>query len=155
MHVVVAQVGDFSSWLSLAAEVEFLFGPMVNEPNFRQVLDKNISRGTAYCVREGGGKVSVPLLGGLLFSPKPPKYTIGWLAVARQYRRRGIGHRLVKYVFGLVQPPAEMIVTTFGEDIEAGRPARRFYRKLGFHPAEMAPDGPEGGSRQIYRRIFH
>ncbi|WP_204021287.1 hypothetical protein [Sinosporangium siamense] len=30
--------------------------------------------------------------------------------------------------------------------------ARTFYEQLGFTPAEAAAPGPEGGSRQVYRR---
>jgi hypothetical protein len=43
-------------------------------------------------------------------------------------------------------------VETFGEDVAPGRPARRFYERLGFRCAEALPPGPEGGSRQLYRR---
>ncbi len=57
MKVFVAQNGDFSAWLSLAAEVEFLFGPMVEEPGFHRALRKNIARGSAYCLRKGDGPV--------------------------------------------------------------------------------------------------
>jgi ribosomal protein S18 acetylase RimI-like enzyme len=120
MSIFVAQNEDFSPWLYLAAEVEPLFGPMVNEPGFHQALHKNIERGTAYCIRENNGPSGTPLLGGLLFSPKPPEYTIGWLAVAQQYRRCGVGRLLVEYVINLVVPPAEMSVTTFGKDSEGG-----------------------------------
>ena len=61
---------------------------------------------------------------------------------------------LVGHAYGLVQPPAELVVVTFGEDNVAGQPARPFYRRLGFHPAEQAPAGPEGGSRQVFRLLF-
>jgi GNAT superfamily N-acetyltransferase len=93
-------------------------------------------------------------LGGLLYSPKPPLYTIGWLAVTRLYRRRGIGRTLIEHVFSLVEPSAEFVVTTFGADSRAGLPARCFYERMGFLPAELAPNGPEGGSRQVYRRMI-
>jgi GNAT superfamily N-acetyltransferase len=155
MKVSVAQPEDFPAWLRLAAEVELLFGqPMANSPWFHSMLRRNIERGMAFCVREGDGPPGAPLLGGLFFSPKPPLYTIGCLAVAQRSRRRGVGTSLVEHVIDLVQPPAEMVVTTFGPDVEGGHPARRFYESMGFHPAEPAPNGPEGGSRQIYRRIF-
>jgi GNAT superfamily N-acetyltransferase len=153
--VVMAQTEDIPAWLNLAAEVEPLFGPMVNEPSFLRALHKNIAQGTAFCVRDADGPPGVSLLGGLLFSPKPPVYTIGWLAVTQQYRRHGIGQRLVEYVLDLVTPPAELVVTTFGADNVAGEPARRFYERMGFHAAEAAPDGPEGGSRQVFRRILN
>lgn len=154
MHVAIAERQDNAGFLSLAAEVEHLFGPMVNEPHFLDSLRRNIARGTAFCVREKGGPPGAPLMGGLLFSAKPPVYTIGWLVVAERHRHTGVGTLLVEHAVGLVRPPAEMVVTTFGADVDEGRPARRFYERLGFRPAEMAPPGPEGGSRQVYRRTF-
>jgi GNAT superfamily N-acetyltransferase len=154
VRVLIAQEEDVPSWLALAAEVEPLFGPMVHEPGFLEALRRNIARGTAFCVREGDGPPGKPLMGGLLFSPKPPVYTIGWLAVARRHRGCGVGRLLVEHAISLVRPPAEMVVTTFGSDSEEGRPARCLYERLGFRLAEMAPPGPEGGSRQVFRRVF-
>lgn len=154
MHVIVAQPADVPAWLQLASEVEFLFGPMVHEPAFHRTLNNNIARGTAFCIREADGPAGVALLGGLLFSPKPPTYKIGWLVVTQESRCRGIGQRLVNHVVNLVQPPAELLVTTFGADILAGQPARHFYERLGFTAAETALPGPEGGSRQVFRRRF-
>jgi GNAT superfamily N-acetyltransferase len=149
-----AQQEDIAAWLELAAEVEPLFGPLVDDPGFLRALRRNVDRGTAFCVRQAGGPPSSPLLGALLFSPKPPVYAIGWLAVTRPYRRCGIGRRLIEHAFGLAERPAEFVVTTFGADHPEGRPARSFYERMGFHPAEMAPDGPEGGARQVYRRVI-
>lgn len=40
------------------------------------------------------------------------------------------------------------------EDIAAGQPAWRFYEQLGFSAADPAPNGPDGGSRQVFRRVF-
>lgn len=153
-RVVVAQPEDTPAWLNLAAEVEPLFGPMVDDPSFHRVLHKHIGRGTAFCVRDADGPPGVPLLGGLLFSPKPPIYRIGWLVVAQQHRRHGIGQRLIEHVVGLAEIPAEFVVTTFGGDNPAGQPARHFYERMGFRAAETAPNGPEGGSRQVFRRII-
>ncbi|MCC6169778.1 MAG: GNAT family N-acetyltransferase, partial [Caldilineaceae bacterium] len=78
---------------------------------------------------------------------------MGWLAVTRAYRRQGLGQQLMAYAIDLVEAPAELVVITFGADHPGGDPARRFYQRLGFHPAEPAPNGPEGGTRQIFRRI--
>ena len=66
----------------------------------------------------------------------------------------GIGEALVACAIQLVQPPAELVVTTFGPDIVAGQAARRLYTRMGFDPAEQAPLGPEGGSRQVFRRMI-
>ena len=154
MNVDVAHIDDFAAWLHLAAEVEPLFGPLVGDPRFEEALRRNIERGTAYCVREDDGPPGMPLLGGLLFSPRPPRYTIGWLAVAGGWRRRGVGRALVERVVALVQPPAEMIVTTFGPDDRTGMAARVFYEQMGFEPAGMAPEGPNGSPRQYFRRVI-
>lgn len=151
-RVVSAEEADIPAWLALAAEVEPLFGPLVDEPAFLGALRRNIARGTAFCVREGDGPAGAALLGGLLWSPHPPLYRIGWLAVSARARRQGIGRRLVEHALRLVTPPAEIVVTTFGEECVEGQPARRFYEALGFRAAELAPDGPEGGSRQVFRR---
>jgi GNAT superfamily N-acetyltransferase len=152
---VVAGYRDVRGWLDLAAEVEDLFGDMLGGPGFYDSLLRHIARGTAFCAREAAGPPGAPLLGGLLFSPaRPgrPEYRIGWLSVAAHSRRRGVGRALVEHVFGLVPPPAALSVVTFGPDVAPGRAARRFYEGLGFSPAEVAPHGPEGGSRPVYRR---
>jgi GNAT superfamily N-acetyltransferase len=154
LPVITADLHDIPAWLALAAQVEPLFGPHIADPGFNAALRRNIARGTAFCIRRDAGPPGAPLLGGLLFSPKPPIYTLGWLAVAEGHRRHGIGRQLVEHALGLVQPPAEVVVTTFGSGSPAGEPARRFFRALGFRPAEPAPDGPEGGSRQVFRRAM-
>ena len=153
-HVVVARSEDVPAWMDLAREVEFLFGPMTDDPAFLNALRRNIDRGTAFCIRKADGPAGVSLLGGLLFSPKPPIYTIGWLAVTQSCRRQGLGRKLMEYAIDLVAPPAELVLTTFGVDNPDGKPARRFYERFGFYAAEPAPNGPEGGTRQIFRRII-
>jgi len=157
VRVTVACEKDIAAWLDLAAEVEPLFGPMVGEPGFVEALRRNVARGTAFCARVADGPPGTPLMGALMFSPHPPHSRccrIGWLAVARAWRRRGVGRALVEHVFGLVETPAVMAVTTFGAGNKGGEAARRFYTRMGFAPAEMAPLGPEGGARQVFRRVF-
>ena len=155
MRVQSAGYRDVRSWLDLVAEVEWIFGDMLSGPDFYQALLRNLGRGSAFCVREGDGPAGTPLAGGMLFSPRRsdrPEYRIGWLSVAERCRRHGVGLLLVQHAIDLVEPPAVMIVDTFGEDVEPGRPARRLYERMGFHPAELPHVGAEGGSRQLYRR---
>jgi GNAT superfamily N-acetyltransferase len=157
MQIQVAQYRDVRSWLDLAAGVEWLFGAMLDSTGFYEALLRNVARGTAFCVRKDDGPPGAPLLGGLLFSPaRPdrPECHIRWLAVDERNRRSGAGTALVRHTFTLVPPEATLSVITFGEDVPGGRPARRFYERLGFAPAEPAPNGPEGGSRQVYRRTM-
>jgi ribosomal protein S18 acetylase RimI-like enzyme len=155
MHVALAQPADIPAWLHLAAEVESLFGAMVDDPAFHQSLQRHIQRQTAFCVREQSDVTGTPLMGALLLSAThAPHYKIGWLAVAEHWRRRGVAQALVMHCFAILQPPAELSVTTFGADNLAGKPARDFYERKGFHAAEIASNGPEGGTRQVYRRQF-
>jgi len=149
-----AQREDVDAWLALAAEVEHLFGPMVNEPSFVAALTRNIDRGSAYCIREDDGPAGAPLQAALLFSAKPPAYKIGWMAVEQDQRRRGLGRALLAHVMDLVKSPGEISVTTLGPDVAGGEAARAFYSHAGFVPAEMTDDGPEGGSRQAFRKTL-
>ncbi len=151
MRVEVAQRDDIPAWRVLAAEAEPLFGPMVGVPAFEGALLRNVERGSAWCVREGDGPPGVPLMGAVLVSIDPPRCEIGWLAVAERSRRRGVGTLLMEHVLGLIEPPAEVTVMTFGADRQDGLAARAFYERLGFRPAERARDGPDGGSRQVFR----
>ncbi|MBB6670341.1 GNAT family N-acetyltransferase [Cohnella nanjingensis] len=152
MIVQQAAEEDIRAWLALASEVESLFGPMVDDPQFILALRKNISRGSALCIREQDALSGSPLLGGLLFSPTAaPIYKIGWLAVARKARGQGIATAFMHHILNLVRSPAQITVTTFGEEVADGLPARRFYIKHGFVPEERVEDGPEGGSRQRFR----
>jgi len=125
---------------------------MAGDPGFRAALGRHIGRGTAL-VAVAAGQADV--LGGPLFSARPPAYHVRWLVVAGPARGRGVGLALMaeamrRYVSG----PGVVDVVTF----DAGHPgatasgARVFYERLGFTPAEAAAPGPEGGSRQVYRK---
>ncbi|RPK56432.1 Acetyltransferase (GNAT) family protein [Streptomyces sp. ADI95-17] len=126
---------------------------MVEEPGFHSAVSKHIRRSTALIAVSSGSDV----LGGLLFGAKPPIYHLDWLVVSEQARGQGIGRALLadakrRFVLG----PGTIEVVTFGVDhpgaVASG--ARVFYERLGFAPAEAADPGPDGGSRQIYRRAL-
>ncbi|GHF48023.1 GNAT family N-acetyltransferase [Streptomyces morookaense] len=153
MIVRPAREQDAPGFLGLAAQVEHWFGAMVEDPGFRAAVDKHIRRGTAL--------VAVPLagprlLGGMLFGAKSPTYHVHWLVVCEQQRGTGVGRALMAEAMRrfAVGGPGTVEVVTFGADhpgaVAGG--ARVFYERLGFSPAEPAPPGPEGGSRQVYRR---
>ncbi|MFC9331432.1 GNAT family N-acetyltransferase [Kitasatospora sp. NPDC057015] len=148
MQIVTAVRADIPPWMSLAAEVEELFGPLVDAPEFQAALMRNIERGTALCARSGEGRTGSALAGGLLFSARHPHYEITWLAVGGRSRGQGIGRLLVDSALrAFTSPPCTVDVTTFGPD-HPGRGARLFYEELGFEPTAQLN---EGGSRQVYR----
>ncbi|MFE9325401.1 GNAT family N-acetyltransferase [Nocardia sp. NPDC052278] len=135
--------------MSLAAQVEHWFGPMVDAPGFHEALENNIRRGTALIASSGPN-----VLGGLLFGIRgAPIYHIRWLVVSEHARGRGVGRALIAEAqHRFVRAPATIEVVTFGLGHPAATPARAFYESLGFIPAEIAASGPEGGPRQTFRR---
>ncbi|GAA2097443.1 GNAT family N-acetyltransferase [Streptomyces albiaxialis] len=154
MDVRPAGEEDLAGFLTLAGQVEHWFGPMVDEPGFHEAVRAHIRRSTAL-VAHGRPADGRQPLGGLLFDAGPPTYHVDWLVVAETGRGRGVGRALLgEAVRRFVRQPGSIEVVTFGADhpgaVASG--ARRFYERLGFAPAEPAAPGPEGGSRQVYRR---
>jgi len=151
MIVRLADEQDMPGFLDLAGQVEHWFGPMVHDLGFRAAVGRHIRR-TMALVAVGGGP---DLLGGLLFGAKPPVYQVHWLVVSGRARRQGVGRALMAEAMRRwVTGPGVVEVVTFGADhpgaVTAG--ARVFYERLGFAPAEAAGPGPEGGSRQVFRK---
>jgi ribosomal protein S18 acetylase RimI-like enzyme len=152
MIVRVAREEDTLGFNELAGEVEHWFGPMVGEPGFSSVLARKIRQGTALAAVSDDG---ASLLGGLLFTAKPPAYHVRWLVVSAGVRGNGIGRALMADAMRrFVTAPGTIEVVTFGADHPgaAASGARLFYERLGFIPGEAASPGPEGGSRQVYRK---
>ncbi|GLY13458.1 GNAT family N-acetyltransferase [Kineosporia rhizophila] len=142
MQAVPATAADRPAWLRLAAEVEYLFGPLVGDPGFEAALSRNIDRGSALCVRTSEG-----LAGGLLLSAHHPLYRIGWLAVSQQHRKQGVGALLVRTAIGtLTRAPGAVEVTTFGPEHQ-GKDASGFYERLGFQATGWVSDD---GMRESY-----
>nr|WP_145485895.1 MULTISPECIES: GNAT family N-acetyltransferase [Streptomyces] len=151
--VRLAREADLPGFLSLAAEVEHWFGPMVDDPGFTEAVRHGIGRGTALVAQGASGD----LLGALLFGGNPPVHKVHWLVVTERARGEGVGRALLAdAIHRFVRPPATVEVVTFGPDhpgaVTSG--ARVFYERLHFTPAEPADPGPEGGSRQVYRRVL-
>ncbi|MDJ1132857.1 GNAT family N-acetyltransferase [Streptomyces iconiensis] len=155
--VRLAHGGDFGALLALAGEVEHWFGAMVEEPGFHEALRAHIDTGMALVAEEGAGGGVRSVYGALLFGSEPPTHHLHWLVVSERARGQRVGRTLVdEAVRRYVTPPGTLEVVTFGADHPGATAsgARVFYERLGFTPAEAAPPGPEGGSRQHYRRTL-
>ncbi|TCC63481.1 N-acetyltransferase [Kribbella pittospori] len=128
---------------------------MVGHPGFQRALDDHIAGQRAFVAFGPGGEPA----GAVLFGGAPPRFAVHWLVVADHVRGQGAGRTLMSAVIerltdGAGLAEGEVVeVVTFGPDhpgaVDSG--ARVFYERLGFVPAEPAPDGPEGGSRQVFR----
>lgn len=151
VRVELATAADVPGILALAGEVEHWFGPMVAEPGFHRALDKHIADRRALVAF---GAAEAPL-GAVLFGGASPRFAVHWLVVSGRARGAGVGRALMAAVAERWALAVEDVVevVTFGMDhpgaVESG--ARVFYERLGFAPAEPAENGPEGGSRQVFR----
>ncbi|KIQ63844.1 acetyltransferase [Kitasatospora griseola] len=150
MQVRTGRDGDAAELLRLAGQVEHWFGAMVDDPGFHEAVERQLAGGTALVAADEGR-----LAGGLLVGYAPPVCRLHWLVVDGSARGAGVGRALVAEA--LARCPdgvATVEAVTFGADhpgaVTSG--ARVFYERLGFSPAEAAGNGPEGGSRQVYRR---
>lgn len=124
MNVVQATAEDLPAWHALAREMEPLFGPMLNDPQFHAALQRNIERGTALCVRAHDGAAGAPLWGALLYSPKVPVAKLNWLGVIASQRRTGVGLQLFHAMRVGLHDADTLEVVTFGEDHAGGLAAR-------------------------------
>ncbi|BCJ47411.1 N-acetyltransferase [Actinoplanes ianthinogenes] len=149
MNVQPAVPGDVDELMRLAASVEQWFGPMVGDPEFLDVVRRNIARGSAFVVRGEGKR----LLGAIMTGGRSPVHRINWLVVAADARRGGVGQALMAHVLDRWERPCTVEVVTFGADHPGAGPSgsRAFYERLGFVAGETVADGPEGGSRQRFR----
>ncbi len=139
---LISILDDFEGWLRLAQEVEPLFGPMVQDPDFRKGLRQAILDGHALCVRTEAGSDEQRLLGGIVIAPKANE--ILWFAVTKEKRGKGIGRTLLQAAIEHLDKSRPIIVTTFDQTVAAGTPARNLYHTVGFREFSPAGANPAG-----------
>ncbi len=128
VRAVCAAEKDIPAWLALVQAVADDF-PGLDMDEYARILDKNIARQTALCVREDG-----KLAGILLFSPN--RRELSCMAVHPEYRRNQIASALITEMLRRM-PEGDIHVTTFREGDAKGTAPRALYRKFGFEPAEL------------------
>ena len=137
MEVQVSEIEDFENWLNLAKEVEPLFGPMSGEELFQVGLKDLIIKEQAFCIKKGND-----FCGAIAISKDENE--ILWFAVSERFKNRGYGKLLLKFAMKNLDNTRNIIVQTFSEGIDAGEPARKLYKSLGFvdlKPSETNPAG--------------
>ncbi len=133
---------DFYQWIQLAKEVEPLFGPMVEDPKFKEGLKQAISGGDAFCIRKADGGNGQILQGGIIISREANE--ILWFAVAQESHGQGIGKALLKKALQYLDHSRSITVTTFDGSVKAGLPARKLYQKFGFNDFQTGEVNPAG-----------
>jgi ribosomal protein S18 acetylase RimI-like enzyme len=130
--ICIANVDDYNKWMQFASTVvnDFYNIDLPNDSNFCSVIMKNIKRGTALYVEEKGS-----IIGALVYSPN--QNHIAWIAVHKDYRRRGVGTALVKYMFDQIPDRNEYKVKTFLDGEFQSVASHAFYKSFGFEPKEI------------------
>lgn len=118
---------DIQNWMELVNQVKDLFPGLDTKEQLdehkKTVLDF-MKRKEALCAVEDD-----KILGILLFSKK--ERMICFLAVDSHCRRKKIGESLVNTMLEII-PNRSISVRTFTENQREGKPARAFYKSLGF-----------------------
>lgn len=146
-YVRPADEADFEEILALAREVEPLFGPMADEPGFREGMRTAMAEGMILCVSEAG---TGGLLGAVAVDPEANE--LAWLAVFSRFRGRGLGSLLIRGAFALLDATRPAGVVTFGPEVPEGAAARAVYLRQGFADVEQGGNNPAGYPTVLMQR---
>ena len=127
---------DFNAWLEIAAEVEDLFGPMVEIKEFRDAISECIINNNAYCAENSTGETA-----GIIAINRE-KNEIEWLAVRQKERGKGYSNLLMEKAISEMVSHGPIYVQTFSGEIEEGKSARSLYFKYGFKDLRPAGKNP-------------
>jgi GNAT superfamily N-acetyltransferase len=139
--------GDINSWLSLAKEVEHLFGKMVGVEEFENGIASAIDQNCAFGYEDSEFGIT-----GIVAISKENN-SIEWLAVSESSKGKGIGSMLIERAIEKLEQKKDIFVQTFLPEIPEGRAARKLYRKFGFSDYQSGGLNPAGINTVIMRRI--
>lgn len=129
MEVLCSKLADMDAWLTLARDVEPLFGPMADESGFRKALQQAIVENKAFVIRSGSGENTKGIKGGVIISTESNE--IAWLAVSQQCRKMGCGRKLLEFAIGRLDRRENIYVQTFDKSVPEGQAARNLYLDIG------------------------
>lgn len=124
---------DIDRWMALVTNVRANFPGLETEEaleDHRNTVLKFMNRGEAVCMKDGD-----EIAGVLLFSSKHSM--ICCLAVAPEYRRRGVASAMLTESLSKLDRSRDISVTTFRDGDPIAAAPRALYRKFGFHPDEL------------------
>lgn len=140
--VQLAVPQDIEGWLVLAKEVEHLFGPMSEIPEFQEALRVAIKNGHAFTALRSSGDCTNSVMGGIVISQE--MNSIEWLVVAGAARGLGIGRQLLSAVMVHLDSARPISVQTFAPSSAEGLAARQLYMNFDFEDREQMGPNPAG-----------
>lgn len=136
MNVTKGTPADIDHWMALVEEIRSDLPGLETQALMdahRATVLRFMSEGRALCVKADGR-----IAGVLLLSVR--RNMICCLAVAPEYRRRGIGSALVEKALMLLDRSRAITVTTFRKEDPKGAAPRALYQRFGFQPADLQTD---------------
>lgn len=149
VYIGIATEDVIPEWLELAREVEPVFqGSMVENEEFHTFMRSKIDKSEVIIARDSDHQGL--LMGLITISHKNSR--ISWFAVFEKYRGMGVGSKLLEYAINELDSKNEILVTTFREEYEVGKPARHVYQKFGFVDYDTSVFH-HGQPRSLMRRL--
>lgn len=139
-----AAPADVENWMDMVNEVKDNFPGLVMD-EYRAILERNIDRRTALCVKRHD-----QIVGILLFSIKSG--CLSCMAVHPLHRGRGIGSALVEKMISLFPDEMDIWVSTFREGDPMGNAPRALYKKYSFAEDELTIEFGYPNQKFVLRR---
>ena len=147
MNVEYGTSMDIESWMDLVKLVSWNFPGLETEAdieNHRKTVLRFMDENRALCVKETDKVVGV-----LLISKK--HNMICCLAVAPEYRRKGIASALLEKALSELDRSNDITVTTFRDNDEKGIAPRALYKRFGFAEEKLMVENDYPVQRFVLR----
>ena len=147
MNVEYGTSMDIESWMELVKLVSWNFPGLETESDIedhRKTVLRFMGENRALCVKETDKVVGV-----LLISKK--HNMICCLAVAPEYRRKGIASTLLEKALSELDRSSDITVTTFRDNDEKGIAPRALYKRFGFAEEKLMVENDYPVQRFVLR----
>lgn len=147
MKVEYGTLQDIESWMQLVQRVRWNFPGLETEAaldDHRKTVLRFMGENRALCVKE-----TDKVVGMLLISKK--HNMICCLAVAPEYRRKGIASALLEKALSELDRSNDITVTTFRDNDEKGIAPRALYKRFGFAEEKLMVENDYPVQRFVLR----
>ena len=141
----IASAGDVDDWMNMVDIVKDNFPGFILD-EYKKILEQNIARKTALCV-----KYIDQIVGVLLFSIHGK--CLSCMAVHPLHRKKGIGSALVGKMITMFPNDIDIWVSTFREEDKLGEAPRALYKKFGFVEDELTVEFGYPNQKFVLRRL--
>jgi len=121
-----ARLEDLEDWMRMVSAIQSDFPGFAYDP-YKNIVRKNIQRGTALCVR-----LNHRIVGVMLYSPNSKH--LSFVGVDPMYRKQGIASMMMDE---LLMRLDDIQVITYRSRDKRGQAARKLYKKYGFVESEL------------------